>query len=222
MLVMRELLTGTGELTDAGLIDLYGTADDPDRAVVRLNMASTVDGSATGPDGLSGSINTAADHVVFGLLRGWADVVVVGSGTVAAEGYDALVTEKRWQEMRSGRAADPALAVLTLTGQVPASVRQDGGGAVFAIRSSAQTAFADVVEELVARGYRRILCEGGPTIAGQALRSGGIDELCLTWSPMVVVGDGPRITHGAPTDRPLHLQSLLEQDGTLIGRWRVG
>lgn len=218
---MRELLSGTTDLSDAELIDLYATDDRRGRPFVRFNMAASVDGSATGSDGRSGSINTEADHVIFDLLRGWADVIVAGSGTVAAERYDAPVTGRRWQSMRSGRPADPALAILTSKGRVPDTVDTSGGGEVFAVESDPETSFGTVVERLAQRGYRRILCEGGPTIAGHALSGGAVDELCLTWSPKVVVGNGPRIAHGAVTDRPLDLLSLLEQDGTLIGRWGV-
>jgi hypothetical protein len=40
--------------------------------------------------------------------------------------------------------------------------------------------------------------------------------------PRVVGGAGPRIVVGQALDVPLDLRLLLEDDGTLLGRWFVG
>ena len=69
---------------EAALTHLYRY---PGRPWLRANMISSLDGAATGPDGLTGSINGPADLRVFTTLRALADVVVVGAGTVRAEGY---------------------------------------------------------------------------------------------------------------------------------------
>ncbi len=53
-------------------------------------MVTSLDGAATGADGRSGSINNDADHVVFEVLRALSHVVVVGAGTIRAEGYPPL------------------------------------------------------------------------------------------------------------------------------------
>ena len=39
--------------------------------------------------------------------------------------------------------------------------------------------------------------------------------------PRLVAGTHPRITDGAPIDVPLELATLLEHDGTLLGRWII-
>ena len=72
------------DLTDADLDELYAVAPRP---WLRVNMVSTVDGSATGPNGKSGGINNAADKRVFDTLRRLCDCVVVGAGTARDEGY---------------------------------------------------------------------------------------------------------------------------------------
>ena len=56
-------------------------------AWLRANMVTTADGAARSPDGLSAGISSDADRRVFGRLRGLADVVLAGAGTVRAEGY---------------------------------------------------------------------------------------------------------------------------------------
>lgn len=50
-------------------------------------MVTSLDGAATGADGLSGTINNAADTAVFKMLRDGADAIIVGAGTARAEGY---------------------------------------------------------------------------------------------------------------------------------------
>lgn len=218
---VRDLLTQAsgGALSDDDLIQRYADLA-PDRAWLRLNMVATVDGSAVGADGLSGSINTGADHRVFALLRAWADVILVGAGTVSAEGYAAPQTEPRWSRLRGARAAHPALAVVTSQG-LPEGFDANEGGEAFAVPVG-EDGLPGVVADLHDRGFQHILAEGGPTLAGQLLSTGQFDELCLTTSPLAVAGQGSRILHGDPATVPLHLAGLLEEDGTLLARWHTG
>jgi riboflavin biosynthesis pyrimidine reductase len=74
---------------------------------------------------------------------------------------------------------------------------------------------------LVERGLRDLLSEGGPHLLRDLLDAGVADELCLTWVPRVIGGVHPRILEGAPVDVPMRLALLLEEQGTLIGRWLV-
>ena len=57
-----------------------------DRAFLRLNMISSVDGG-TAVAGVSGALGNRDDHAVFAALRAQADVCLVGLGTVVAEHY---------------------------------------------------------------------------------------------------------------------------------------
>ena len=74
---------------------------------------------------------------------------------------------------------------------------------------------------LAARGLRRVQLEGGPTLLGRFAAEGCLDELCLTWSPLIVGGNGPRIAHGPLARRRLRAAHLVEADGLLLGRWLV-
>jgi riboflavin biosynthesis pyrimidine reductase len=169
---------------------------------LRANMVMTVDGSAVGPDGLSGTINNEADHMVFDLLREGADAVVVGAGTVRAEGYAGIGK----QLVVVGHALPERLH-----GQ--AGVRLATGGDADELR--------DLVAGLYAEGFASLLCEGGPTLLSGLLRAGVVDELCLTITPMAVGGDGRRITVGPLFDAELRLAGLIEDDGTLLARYLV-
>jgi len=252
---LRMLLPGTAQLGDLhhdreatlqAVADLYAYPDPLDsRGWVRANMVATLDGAASGSDGRSASISAPADTAVFGVLRALADVILVGAGTVRAEGYGPPKPRASFADRRAaaGQAPAAALAVVTrsgfvpgdtglFTGDVPTYVVTTAGADLDRLRSlagsehvivagEAEVDVADAVGALAARGLRRILLEGGPTLLGSALAAGRVDELCLTWSPLLVGGDAPRIAVGPPvelTARPAH---LIAADDLLLGRWLV-
>ena len=181
-----------------------GSYDWPDGPWVRANFVMTVDGSATGTDGRSGTINNEVDVELFHRLRDTCDVILVGAGTARAEQYGPD-TEKPLLVVGSGLPAQ-------LVG-VP-EVRLSPGGDAEALRS--------MMAELFAEGLTHVLCEGGPTLLASLLESRLVDELCLTITPRLLVGGGCRITNGlVPEDVPLELVSLIEHEGTLLTRWVV-
>ena len=53
---------------------------------LRANFVASADGAAS-LEGVSAGLSSPADKRVFSVLRGLADVVLVGAGTVRAEGY---------------------------------------------------------------------------------------------------------------------------------------
>ena len=69
-----------------------------------------------------------------------------------------------------------------------------------------------------------MLLEGGPGLLGETLAAEVVDELCLTWSPVLVAGDGPRIAFGPPSSRThqrLTLAHLAHAGDLMLGRWLV-
>ena len=225
-LLIDELFhTGPGVLDPARLASLYAP---PRLPFLRVNMVSTVDGAAAGPSGVTGSINNPADKRVFDLLRALADVIVVGSGTARAEGYGP---------------AEAPIVLVSRRGEVPERLRDAAAGQVLMATCATAAGLADsrrllgpdhvlvlgreVVDlaalrtELVARGFRHILSEGGPHLLHDLLTAGVVDELCMTFVPMLVGGAQPRITAGDDLDVRLSVGLLLEEDDTLLGRWLV-
>jgi riboflavin biosynthesis pyrimidine reductase len=214
-------------------------------ACVRANMVTTIDGAATGADHLSGSINNAADHRVFGVLRAVADVVLIGAGTARAEGYRSVVVPEplRAGRVERGQSRRLELAVVSASGAIPPELLAGGNPPlVLTVSSSpALRALRDrlgndrVIEAgdtavdpaaalaaLAARGLVRVLTEGGPHLLADLVAHGAIDELCLTTSPLLVGGPAHRILD---TDtwlahaRRLTPAHLLHADGVLLGRW---
>lgn len=183
-----------------------GSYDWPQRPWVRANMVSTVDGAAQGSDGLSGSINNDVDQVVFQGLRKSADVILVGGGTARAESYGPV---------------DTPIVVVSASGALPESLQDAPPGRVRLAHGGDADDLRDLVEDLSREGHGHILCEGGPSLLGDLIRADVIDELCATITPRLIAGTSRRIVGGAPVDVRLELSSLIEQDGTLLARWRV-
>ena len=51
-----------------------------------------------------------------------------------------------------------------------------------------------LVAQLAERGRERILTAGGPHLASSMVAAGVLDEVCLSLTPVVVGGTGPRMT----------------------------
>lgn len=239
-----ESVKARAEAVEA-LADLYAYPDPvPATGWVRANMASTLDGATAGPDGRSRSISSRADRVVFSVLRGLADVVLVGAGTARAEGYGPLAAKPEFAARRrdAGQWPAPALAFVTRSGKLPedpdlfrgpdaawvvtcaaadveALHRLAGERVLVAGEGDVDPAVA--VDQLAARGMRRVLLEGGPSLLARALAVGRVDEVCLTFTPLLAGGESSRLAHGALAGHAVRNAHLVECEGTLLGRWYV-
>ena len=228
-----------GELAEA-----YAYPGDR-RPWLRANMVSTLDGAAQ-HEGRSQPISNATDMRIFGVLRGLADVVVVGAETVRQEGYRPARAREAFVAPRKAAGQGPAPAIAVVT----ASLDLDFSLPLFtsplvptlvltgapAIRSGAERAGARVViagdgagvdparavRALGDLGHTRLLTEGGPRLLGQFIAAGVLDEMCVTLSPMLAAGDAQRIAGGPSVPVPLRFElvSLLEEAGFLYGRYR--
>lgn len=214
-------------------------------AWVRANMISSLDGAATGADSRSGTLNGAADLRVFNVLRAAADVVLIGAGTARAEGYGSLdlPADLAAGRVARGQGPAPALAVISGTGNLPPALldsaacplivttrdrpglgelRERIGGDRVVVAGDARVDLERALAELADRGLARVLTEGGPRVLGDLLAAGLVDDLCLTWCPLVVGGPARRVVDRADwltpalAARPAH---LLHSDAVLLGRW---
>ncbi|SDQ15539.1 dihydrofolate reductase family protein [Microbacterium sp. cf332] len=196
---VTEMLPETGEsadsATDAGRAWLTARYHRESDAYVRVNMVSTLTGSASGGDGTSDSISSPTDRTVLGIIRRDADVVVVGAESVRAEGYVVPRTAALAVVSRSGRleghrldGADADRVVIVVPAGVAPAV--PAGVGVVTAGAGPDLSPAEVLAALAERGWTRVVCEGGPSLAGQFVAAGVVDELCLTVAPRV----GP-VTH---------------------------
>jgi riboflavin-specific deaminase-like protein len=214
-----------------------------DRPFVYVNMITTLDGHA-GIDGRSAGIGDDADLQMLLDLRAAADAVLIGTGTVRAEGYDRLVRsdERRARRVEAGLAEDPlavlisrrfdipweaglfaapeqpVLAYTGVDGEVP-----DVAAPVEVVRLADPTPRA-ALADLRARGVRALLCEGGPTLHGALHAEGLVDELFLTLAPLLT-GDDAELSIVAggrlPDVRHLRLLSVQQVGSELLLRYAV-
>jgi riboflavin biosynthesis pyrimidine reductase len=206
------------ELPDE-LVRLYGGGLGLARPRLFANFVSTLDGVVAIP-GLARasrviSRDSASDRFVMGLLRAAADVVLIGSGTLAGwprgswlprEAYPAAAAAFSELRRRAGAASEPPLAVVTATGSVdprhPAFERDSlvvttkqgaerlegrlpSTAELVSLGSGPRVDPRCVVDLLHARGLELILSEAGPHLFGSLLAARLVDELFLTVSPLL-------------------------------------
>lgn len=205
------------------LLDPTSSADGVRLA---LGMIMSVDG-AVAVDGRSSALGGPADRAILPALRDAVDLVLVGAATLRAEGYASIggSDARRAGRLRKRLAPVPRLAVVTASGDLPADhpllgSREDPAlvvthaAALEQVRGRlAGRGYLGVVELVVAgedqldaealrrwcsgHGLTRMLCEGGPTLAGLLVDQDAVDEVFVTVSPTLVGGSSARLLVGA-------------------------
>jgi riboflavin biosynthesis pyrimidine reductase len=217
-----------------------------DRPWVLCNMIASADG-AVAIDGVSGPLGGPADKAMFRSLRAVADVILVGATTARQERYrppttsdPAVATRRR----RRGQSEAPRLAVVTAGGDldptlpflgdpshrpfvvVPAALDRDRRRelerrAEVLVSGEDRVDLGGALQHLHAAGARVVLSEGGPSLNGQLVAAGLVDEWRLTLSPMLVAGQAARAAVGGPSHRPhrFTLDRLLLGDDLVFARY---
>lgn len=222
--------------------DLWREVPEPPagRPYLLLNMVTSVDGKAA-MAGSAAPIGSDVDHRLMRSLRAAADAVLVGGGTLRLERVDPRVGAT-WAARRAARgvAPEPLAIVLTGAGDVPLDRRFFTypevprlvicGAATPPERREALAARAALLVAPAARpevgwalrrlredfGVRHLLCEGGPTLNGELIAAGLVDELCWTLAPKIIgSGETLPLVAGPPLPAPARLtlaSAYLHQD----------
>ena len=235
------LLPDVRPLTEPDLLDLYGDGVD---AQLRAGFVLSLDGGIA-HDGGSRPLQTPADQAAFSALRAVCDAVVVGAGTVRAEGYGPVRPRPAGAAWRRARAMPerPPIVVVSRSLDLDPTDRCFTGPAVVvtcrASDPSRRAALAQVADVVVAgdddvdlpravaqlreRGLSRLLCEGGPSLLTALLAADLVDELCLTLTPLLLGTAPTLLTRALPVPVPLELAHLVDGgDGVLLARCTVG
>jgi riboflavin biosynthesis pyrimidine reductase len=241
---MRRLFPDPAPADPAQLIpDLELAERAPvERPYVITNFVSSVDGRAVVKGGSTG-LGDAGDKAIFRTLRGCADAVLAGTGTLAAEHYGVLSRDPAVVALRDrlGLPAQPPLVTISRSGAVPAIPLLDDPGSTLLVYSGAEVQLGPTAatvtvirrepEQLTTqavladlrhnRGVRLLLCEGGPSLFGGLIAEAVVDELYLTLAAKLAGGDPQAITAHLDLDQPadLTLRWVLEQDGSLYLRY---
>jgi riboflavin biosynthesis pyrimidine reductase len=239
--VRRLLPSPADDLDDAGLAEAYRV---PAGRHLRVDFVASLDG-VVAVDGRSGGLGSPGDRRVFATLRALADVVLVGSGTAATEGYRPVAPDSRVGRLRAdlGRPAELPVAVVSRRASLDPAVPLAAAPTLLVTCAAADRGRRDALaaagvrvlvcgdddvdlptalDALADRGLAQVVCEGGPQLFRAALAAGVVDELDLTLSP-ALVGAGSRLLgDDAMGDvvRP-RLAQVLEEDGVLFTRWVV-
>ena len=213
-LLWEDDAVATGALPDE-LQRFYDGGLELTEPCVYANFVETIDGIVAIPE-LERSNALVADESdddkhLMGLLRAFADVVLIGSGTLLAS------PKGRWRpegvypkakdafaelRARRGKPEHPAVAVVTTGASLDTSHRVLEDALVLTTAAGGER-LHDAVPNLVvvnegdwvdlrtavsvlhARGYGLVLAEAGPTTFGMLLADGLVDELFLTVSPVL-------------------------------------
>jgi riboflavin biosynthesis pyrimidine reductase len=241
---VRQLIPTTAGDAEPDLAAVY-TYPGHTRCWTRANMVASADGAAQAA-GRSGGLSGSADKRVMGVLRGLADVILVGASTVRVEGYDRPPTARPQfaaQRAEAGQNEVASYAVVSASlnldfdsprytrARIPTitiTVEDAPADRLAAARDAGEVILAGVgrvdlplaLDALAESGRGRLLCEGGPHLLGALARSGHLDELCLTLSPQLRGGDAMRVLEGVLDDPlSLTLHTLLAEDGFLFARY---
>jgi riboflavin biosynthesis pyrimidine reductase len=206
----------------AELARLHGGGLGFQSPALYANFVATLDGVVAVPSLPQSnkliSAGSEADRFLLGLLRAFADAVVIGSGTLHGspsgswepDSPDDVVADQLAQLRASLHLpAVPELAILTRSGAIDVDHPVLDRGALVLTTDAGATALENrvppasrvvslgddvepvrVVSLLRERGHDRILSEAGPTVFGAFLDAGLVDEVFLTLSPLLA-GDEP-------------------------------
>lgn len=178
----------------------------PSRPYVILNMVQTLDG-AVAIDGKAWQIGSEVDHYLFRTLRGWADAVLCGAGTLRQNDIVA-VTHPHLQAARAeaGRPANPAAFVVSSSAEF--------SDAVLRKRFFAHREFAAVVitTELSRPDDRRRVEEAGAEVWVVPAGASGEVDLEAALGLMATRGFGRVLAEGGPvTNRRLVEAQVLDE-----------
>lgn len=241
---MRRLLPEPAETVDDEMLLADAAAPRGSVPFVRFSMVSSLDGRIE-LGGTSGALGSGPDGRRFALLRAAADAVVVGAGTIVAEGYEGelLSAPLRAARVLAGRPERPATVILSARASLPplSPALTDSPAPIFVVvaegadpaRVDALAAHATVITvpansapgtitaALAQRGLFHLHHEGGPHVLGRYLAADAIDALALTFTPLLVPAGGGSVAVGTPTaPRGLRLHLLYEEDSVLLTEYR--
>lgn len=196
----------TGLMSDAAaaLLEGFTSRVTRGRPLVRIKVAASIDGAIAMADGESQWITGPAARADVQRLRARSGAVLTGIGTVLADDpsltvRDAAIDLRGRQPLRavvdSRLRMPPAARMLSLPGRTRVyCCSADGcdellaaGAEVARVPEERGRVRLDaVLEDLAGQEVNEVLVEAGPTLAGEFLRSGLVDELVIYQAPHIM------------------------------------
>jgi diaminohydroxyphosphoribosylaminopyrimidine deaminase / 5-amino-6-(5-phosphoribosylamino)uracil reductase len=165
---------------EVGALAGWLTGVTEQRPHVVWKVASTLDGRVAAADGSSRWITGPEARAEVHRLRAGCDAVLVGSGTALADDPQLTVRDADGRNVER----QPLRVVLDRRGRVPATARVHDDAAPTHVSRAADP--AALLAELYDRDVRRVLLEGGPTLAAAFLAAGLVDEAVVHVAPQLL------------------------------------
>ena len=166
-----------------------------DRPFVLLSAAMSIDGYLDDATDRRLVLSNDADWDRVDEVRASCDAILVGANTIRRDDPRLVIRSaaRRAARVAAGLPADPVKVTLSRSGDL------DPGAAFFTTGDGEKLVYADLdtmLADLVARGVRRLMVEGGTGTHTSFLTRGLADELHLVVAPFFV-GDAtaPRLVH---------------------------
>jgi riboflavin-specific deaminase-like protein len=184
------------------------------RPRVIANFALTADGKVSTRNLTPTGFTSKTDKRRLLEIRSLGDAVLAGARTVKTDRMSMRITAEDLRKRRSslGRAPEPLRVIVTNSGRIDISwkVFQTAGAAilVFSGARMSQAARASIAQradlwvfdtpevdlaatlQILRSDYqvRTLVCEGGPRLFRKLLEIDAVDELHLTWTPLIFGG----------------------------------
>jgi diaminohydroxyphosphoribosylaminopyrimidine deaminase / 5-amino-6-(5-phosphoribosylamino)uracil reductase len=174
------------EAAEQGALAGWLTGAREHRPYVIWKVAATLDGRVAAADGSSRWITGRETRAAVHRLRATCDAVVVGAGTALVDDPQLTVRDDDGKPV----ARQPLRVVVDRRGRLPATARVlDDAAPSYVSRAATPS---ELLAELYDKTVRRVLLEGGPTLAAAFLRAGLVDEVVVHLAPKLL-GAGPAL-----------------------------
>jgi diaminohydroxyphosphoribosylaminopyrimidine deaminase / 5-amino-6-(5-phosphoribosylamino)uracil reductase len=174
------------EAAEQGALAAWLTGAREHRPFVIWKVAATLDGRVAAADGSSRWITGPETRAAVHRLRATCDAVVVGAGTALVDDPQLTVRDDDGKPV----ARQPLRVVVDRRGRLPVTARVlDDAAPSYVSRAATPS---ELLAELYEKTVRRVLLEGGPTLAAAFLRAGLVDEVVVHLAPKLL-GAGPAL-----------------------------
>ena len=175
------------QAAEEGALAAWLTGVRERRPFVVWKVAGTLDGRVAAADGSSRWVTGPEARAAVHRLRVTCDAVVVGSGTALADDPQLTVRDADGRDA----ARQPLRVVLDRRGRLPRTARVLDDAAPTLVSAAAGP--RELLDELFGRDVRRVLLEGGPTLAAAFLRDGLVDEAVVHLAPKLLGAGAPLV-----------------------------
>lgn len=211
------------------------------RPYVLISAAASLDGYLDDSGESRLLLSNDADFDRVDEVRAGVDAILVGANTVRTDDPRLLVrsAERTRGRREAGLPASPVKVTLTGSGnldpaarffttgdvdklvyvasQALSATRERLGSMATVVDGGEPVDVPDVLADLVRRGVRRLMVEGGADVQGSLLAAGVVDELQLVYAPLLLGSSGGARLAGAGALGPAEPGSMRLAEVRRIG-----